>query len=166
MKPSNFMIAVAYLTRIEVGGKKLVGLWALLVIAGSAQAQTQSLPAVHDSIPVIAEGSPYQARYISAFRNKIVLSVVGREDEKFSAKEYAEIFYGFFKDPEISDYPSEIIVRYLESGEAGHTTFMVFINERIFDQNGGFLEGDDGVFNSAQLVLYLPMVTQEYDRIF
>lgn len=149
--------------------------WAFIAQVTIAQTQgdddtiefTDSL--VHTSqgsIPIIAEGNSGQARDISALFPVIVLFVSGGQDPKYSAKDYAKIFCNLFKDPERSDHPTEIIVRYVESGEARQTGFIVYINDRKFDKDGKVYEGTDGVFNPVQLLNFLPKITEQYARVF
>lgn len=114
-----------------------------------------------NNLPAIAEGTSGQAADISALTPSIVLYISGGQDPKYSAEDYAKMFLVMFKDVNRTDFPSDIYVRYEESGQARQTSVSANINRRSFDKNGGIYENGDGIFTPAELLKYIPQITEQ-----
>ncbi|MEQ8470027.1 MAG: hypothetical protein RIC35_02525 [Marinoscillum sp.] len=114
-----------------------------------------------NNVPFIAEGTSGQARDLSALSSSIVLYISGGQDPKYSAEDYAKMFRVMFNDPNRTDYPSNIYVRFEESGEARQTAVKAYVGRKSFDKNGGEYESGDGVFTPAEVLSFIPQITEQ-----
>ncbi|WP_442267628.1 hypothetical protein ACSIGC_08145 [Tenacibaculum sp. ZS6-P6] len=134
-------------------------------IAVYAQKDSKTKNIGVEDLPLIAKGTAGQAVDISALFPVIVLHISGGKDPKYSATDYAKMFHLMFKDKKYTQYPTEIYVRYEESGKDRKTSVRALISRRNFDKNGGEYENGDGVFTPAELVNYIPVITERFAKL-
>lgn len=95
-----------------------------------------------ESEPSVREGGYGDAIGYASKHNLLVLFIYGGkgkkdEPEKYSAKEYAELLQEGFKNPKYTNFPTETVVFYQESGEYGPTVARVLINGKDYKTENG-----------------------------
>ena len=113
---------------------------------------------------VIEQGTSGEARRVSGKNQSLVLHISGGAKDKYSAEQYARMLKAMFNDPQRTKFPTDISVLYSESGKDRPTGVYAFVHGHTFDKNGGGYFAGDGVFTTAEIVQWIPKITEQYDR--
>lgn len=129
-----------------------------------ASNMVKELEALSGTSVKVAKGTDSDSKRISLHNPVISLHISGGRDPKYSAENYAKMLRLMFKDKKRTQYPSEVYVRYEETGLDRSTLVSVFIDGKPYDKNGGKLESLDHIFSPVQLANHISLLTEFYAK--